>query len=352
MKRDALLAVLLAGLAVVALGAAAATLDSAVSVGGSGFGGAEGEIPSAGDGAGTPGLSPSAGGDPTLVLQPLCYDFPREPPALLLLAGVAAGSAALAYRDTRSPVAAVAVAAAVGLPVGLLWWAAAACGSTGEGAFDIEFGIVGRADGIFPEGGAGGAGVGGGEGAASAPEFLFALVVVVALVASLGVLLLARGDDEAALDDPAVPADDAEEAEPDLGAVGRTAGEAADRIEESDADNEVYRAWRDMTAPLDVDRPASSTPAEFATAAVDAGVDEGPVADLTDVFERVRYGGEDATEERERRAVEALRRIEERHRDANRGGGTRREPGDGTHRESGDGTRREPGGGGDSGGAD
>ncbi|OYR45710.1 MULTISPECIES: DUF4129 domain-containing protein, partial [unclassified Halorubrum] len=59
--------------------------------------------------------------------------------------------------------------------------------------------------------------------------------------------------------------------------------------------------------------PASSTPAEFAAAAVDAGVDAEPVGDLTAVFERVRYGGEEATEERERRAAEALRRIEERH---------------------------------------
>jgi hypothetical protein len=68
-----------------------------------------------------------------------------------------------------------------------------------------------------------------------------------------------------------------------------------------------------MTEALDVDRPASSTPAEFASAAVAAGVDEEPIDELTAVFERVRYGGEDATADRERRAVAALRRIEERH---------------------------------------
>ncbi|KKF38992.1 hypothetical protein FK85_32195, partial [Halorubrum saccharovorum] len=153
-----------------------------------------------------------------------------------------------------------------------------------------------------------------GEGAASAPELLFVLLVIAALAASVGVLLLAGGDDEATPGAGAAE-DDPEDSEPDLTAVGRTAGEAADRIEESDAENEVYRAWRDMTTVLDVDRPASSTPAEFAAAAVDAGVDEEPVATLTEVFERVRYGGEDATDDRERRAVEALRRIEERYGD-------------------------------------
>ncbi|TKX75735.1 DUF4129 domain-containing protein, partial [Halorubrum sp. GN11_10-6_MGM] len=149
-------------------------------------------------------------------------------------------------------------------------------------------------------------------GAASAPQVLFAFVVVVAVIASVAALLFAGGDDESDAD--ASGGDDSPDEEaPDLDAIGRTAGEAADRIESADADNEVYRAWRDMTDALDVDRPTSSTPAEFADAAIEAGVEEEPVTALTEVFERVRYGGEDATDDRERRAVEALRRIEERH---------------------------------------
>ncbi|WP_141212635.1 DUF4129 domain-containing protein, partial [Halorubrum sp. Ea8] len=127
------------------------------------------------------------------------------------------------------------------------------------------------------------------------------------------VLLGAGGDDEPADGEEHGEREEPDQTDPDLREVGRTAGAAADRIERSDADNGVYRAWRDMTEALDVDRPASSTPAEFAAAAVDAGVDAEPVGDLTAVFERVRYGGEEATEERERRAAEALRRIEERH---------------------------------------
>lgn len=320
MKRDTLLAVVLALLAVVALGVAAATLDSAVSLGGGGFGGVEGDAPSAGDGPGDPGFSPSPGGELSLATQPVCYEFLREPPALLVLTGFLLGIAAIVYRDTRSAVAALAGAGAVGFPIGLIWWGLAICGSVStESVF--EFGIAGSDEGLIPEGAAGGAGVGGGEGAASAPELLFALVVIVALVASVGVLLLASGDDEATPGSGAAAEDDPEESERDLAAVGRTAGEAADRIESSDADNEVYRAWRDMTAVLDVDRPASSTPAEFASAAVDAGVDEEPVGTLTEVFERVRYGGADATDDRERQAVAALRQIEERHGDpANPGG--------------------------------
>jgi len=119
-------------------------------------------------------------------------------------------------------------------------------------------------------------------------------------------------DDETAgasrSDDP-----DPETPDPDLAAVAQTAGEAAARIESADGDNEVYRAWREMTEALDVDRPASATPAEFATAAVAAGVAEEPVAELTEVFEQVRYGGADPTDERERRAAAALRQIEATH---------------------------------------
>ena len=309
-KRDTLAAVLLALLAVVALGVAAATLDSAVSLGGGGFGGA-------GDGGGTGGeggdvgMSPTPSGGSVISLPPVCYEFLREPPALLAFAAALLALSALFYRDTGSALATGIVVGALGAPVAVLGWLLSTCRPAGDG-FEFALGLVGPGEGgILPEGGGGG-GLGSGEGAASTPELLFALVVVAALVASVLVLLGAAGDDEPGPDEAAAGSDD-EPDEPDLRAVGRVAGEAAERIERSDADNEVYRAWRDMTEALDVDRPASSTPAEFAAAAVDAGVDEEPVAELTAVFERVRYGGEEATAERERRAAAALRRIEERH---------------------------------------
>lgn len=94
--------------------------------------------------------------------------------------------------------------------------------------------------------------------------------------------------------------------------LGETAGAAADRIaDRGDADNEVYRAWREMTEYIDVDRPATSTPREFAAAATAAGMDADDVTELTDLFEEVRYGGFPPTEEAEQRAVDALRRIED-----------------------------------------
>jgi len=213
-KRDTLLAVALALLAVVALGVAAATLDSAVSLGGGGFGGGvEGDTPSAGDGPGDPGFSPSPGGDFALATQPLCYyEFLREPPALLVLFGSLVGIAAIVYRDTRSALPALAAAGAVGFPIGLIWWGLATCGSVSDES-EFELGIAGSDEGSFPRAAAGGTGPGG-RGAASAPELLFALVVA-ALVASVGVLLLAGGDDEATPGSGAAAENDPDEPEPD-----------------------------------------------------------------------------------------------------------------------------------------
>ena len=312
MKRDALVAVAVAILALLALGVASATLDSAVDTGSGGFGGGSGGQPSVGEGDDDPGVLTSSGEAGQFGTSDVCLAFLREPPAVLAFLIGLTLLAGIAYRDTGSLFAGVTVAGVMGAPIGILFWILSACRSGSmTGSVSIGLGVGGNETGLLPAGAAGG-GLGGGEGAASAPQILFAVVVVAAVIASVAALLLAGGDDQAdrgegdGTDEPA-------EEPPDLAAVGRTAGEAADRIESSDADNEVYRAWRDMTDVLDVDRPASSTPAEFATAAVDAGVAEEPVTALTEVFERVRYGGEDATDDRERRAIEALRRIEERH---------------------------------------
>ena len=109
--------------------------------------------------------------------------------------------------------------------------------------------------------------------------------------------------------------DPVEETEP-LGAI---AGQAADRIEAAPADegkrgtdagNEVYRAWQEMTAQLDIEHTETTTPREFQRRAVAAGMAPDDVRELTALFETVRYGGETATESREQRAVSVLRRIE------------------------------------------
>ncbi|WP_241692902.1 DUF4129 domain-containing protein [Haloarcula limicola] len=109
-------------------------------------------------------------------------------------------------------------------------------------------------------------------------------------------------------DDGEGTADDTRETHGEVAAV---AGHAADRIaDDAPPDNAVYQAWREMTDALDVPDPETSTPGEFQAAAVDAGMDSEDVAVLTDLFETVRYGDQTATEERERRAQQALRNVE------------------------------------------
>jgi flagellar basal body-associated protein FliL len=112
---------------------------------------------------------------------------------------------------------------------------------------------------------------------------------------------------------------DAEEPQSDLGAVGRVAGDAADDVEAAStteaADNVIYRAWSEMVALLDAPDPRSGTPRDFATAAIDAGMNPQQVDVLTRTFEEVRYGDAALSEERRERAIEALRRIEDTHGD-------------------------------------
>jgi len=121
----------------------------------------------------------------------------------------------------------------------------------------------------------------------------------------------------------AVDADEHEDVED----LRTAAGRAADRIERAAAvDNEIYRAWVEMTEYLDVEHPESSTPREFEAAAVDAGIDADVVAELTGLFERVRYGDEPPTEATEARAVDALRSMEDAYTDLDEVWGERSRP--------------------------
>ena len=185
-------------------------------------------------------------------------------------------------------------------------------------------GLLAFADGGRPaqEGG----GLFGGEATVAPPSFSTAalLVLVVATLVAVAALVLTGNHDQREETERTGGEDDPEpESSADVRAVGATAGRAADRIEESDEfENGVYRAWAAMTDHLAVDRPESSTPAEFATAATAAGMDPADVARLTDLFEEVRYGGQAPTAERERAAVETLRRIESTYAGADAEGGS------------------------------
>jgi hypothetical protein len=157
-----------------------------------------------------------------------------------------------------------------------------------------------------------------GDGGSSDPSSLPLGLLAVLGVALAGVALVAvrargrRGDEGS--DDTVGRNDDRRAA-----AVGRAAGRAADRLESGGA-NEVYRAWREMTALLDVEAPETSTPGEFADAAVDAGLEGEAVRELTRLFEDVRYGDAPAAAS-EDRAVAVFRRIEAQYAETTDGDG-------------------------------
>lgn len=155
-------------------------------------------------------------------------------------------------------------------------------------------------------------GAGGDEGGTLPGQILYGVILLVTFFVVFGVSLLftrsATSSDGDAIDDP----------EPDVSGdtpaeLADAAGRAADRIgtaDGADLENEVYRAWFEMTQLLDVERPETSTPGEFADAATAAGLRDEHVRSLTDLFESVRYGSTETTPEVERRAVETLQRIE------------------------------------------
>ncbi len=154
------------------------------------------------------------------------------------------------------------------------------------------------------------------------PDLILAVLVALALVVGGWVAvrrLRGRGSDEDATEAPSPSgADEDDEVESDAvdgTALGSAAGRAAAHLDDggSPPENDVVRAWRELAAVLPVARPATSTPREFADAATAAGVDPEAVAELTALFEAVRYGDRDASGERAARAVAALERIEAEH---------------------------------------
>jgi hypothetical protein len=169
----------------------------------------------------------------------------------------------------------------------------------GSGAFGEDVPAI-------PGGGGGGSLESATRSVPTEPPLLALAVAAVLVIGTMAVLRTERTtddetDDESMRDGPTARVE-----------LGRAAGRAADRIaEEPTVENEVYRAWHEMTSQLDMRDPESSTPHEFARAASDAGMAEGDVTELTDLFRTVRYGESQPTSDRESRAVAALRRIED-----------------------------------------
>lgn len=158
--------------------------------------------------------------------------------------------------------------------------------------------------------GGGGSGEGARETTQPTPPTVYLLVLLGLLIIGTAVIVLR----ESGTPKPDTADEEADSTGPEAEAVGRAAGRAADRLTaESDVDNEVYRAWREMTELLEVDEPETTTPGEFATAAIDAGLGRSDVDELTRLFEDVRYGPIQPSEDLEERAISVFRRIEDRY---------------------------------------
>lgn len=303
---------LIAVLAILAIGVAAATLNSAVTDPGAvgtgpagGIGDAEDEGLGQNDGPGgnpfSIGFGEGGRGFPLLPLP--CFPILNDPRVLLAFALVAAAALYGLYRrlGTLAPVGFFLAFAPIAILVHSFLTACATelpDGSPGSGAAGNATFSIGLSEAV-----------GGGSGSGGLPTISAALLLVLGVALVVAVVLLFRSTGDQV--EPTEDAVDQPEAEEPKVAIGEAAGEAADRIEASaDADNEIYRAWREMTTYLDLSNPATSTPAEFADAAVEIGMAADDVAELTELFEAVRYGTTAPTPEREERAVAALRRIE------------------------------------------
>ncbi len=289
-------------LCILAIAFAAATLNSAVNSGsGSGLGGGPGGVGGGHTNQSSPGMQGSRGKMGAQINLP-CYPVLDSSVAILIILALFLVALVLAYRKAGG-LGVVAVIGPVGVPLLFIHALLTSCVTTVGGGNMLP--SMNRSNLSFPTGGTGG--LGNGTAGTATPSIIMFVVLGVALLGAIALLVRSSGGTQ----DTNPDAEGIEEEQSDIAAVGRAAGEAADRIEsESSVENEVYRAWREMTEYLNVPSPHSSTAGEFASAAVAAGMEPDDVDELTNVFEEVRYGGYDASEEHEQRAIDALRRIE------------------------------------------
>lgn len=301
MDRRRVFVALLALLAALALGAGAATLEDADS-GGSGFGAGGGSGGGSGSGDDLDSGAPQPFNESSSSV-PGYLDYLFTAFALLFVLGALYGLIVMyqEYGLVRT-VSIFILLIGVSALMAVLLYAIA-----GGNAFETGIGgLFGDRGPSLP--GGGNPATDSGTSAFDAPTVALALLFGLALVGALAAFVRSTGDNVQA--PPPEPSEG--EIDSQVTALGEAAGTAADRIEGgADVNNEVFRAWREMTDRLDAPNPQTTTPAEFARIAVAAGIAREDVNELTDLFEEVRYGDAPATEERERRAVAALRRIEE-----------------------------------------
>ncbi|QCJ47448.1 DUF4129 domain-containing protein [Haloprofundus sp. MHR1] len=308
MQRDTALRIGLAALAVCALALAAATLDSAVVTddGGS-FGLGTSDSGSFGGGSDAPEeQQPFVNGESEAApLLSFCVPWLTQWWVAPTIVGAFVAMNAVARYKTGSYLLGLAFTVSFGSLVLIFYVLLTSC-ATPDSSFGFGGGENSTNSSLFP-GSAGSSGLTGTGETLTTPTILLLAILGVVLVGAVLLLFVSTGDDDEVVDGT----DDTPDPIPDVAALGAAAGRAADRIEaDADTDNEVYRAWVEMTGLLDVERPQTSTPEEFAVAAEDAGMARGDVRELTELFEYVRYGEGTVTADREERAVSALRRIE------------------------------------------
>lgn len=133
---------------------------------------------------------------------------------------------------------------------------------------------------------------------------LFGGLVAVGVVALLVWLWRLRARSE--YDGAALGARTDDDRERETGSDRASTGRSDPEVTE----NDVYRTWYELVTLVDSTGRESDTPRETARLALDEGMRRDAVETITDQFEAVRYGGATATTERERRAREALSRLE------------------------------------------
>ena len=298
--RQKLGVVLIAALAIGGLGFTAATISSTYASDiGSGIDGTPGAD---GDGSGPDQVNGEDGGDAPgaqtgesqqpFEIPQYCVEILTQIQGILgLLVGFAL-IVGLAYFK-RGFMAATISGYVLGIPMLIAYGLLTQCSTAGGG----NGGSSPLTDFIAESGGA--------ITAVSIPSSLLIGVFILAAIAAIAAVFMSSGSEEIQTPTEEEPKD------ADLGEFAAVAGNAADRIEFTDAgvDNAVYSAWKEMTDLLAIDDPETSTPGQFAASAVETGLNEDDVSQLTRVFEEVRYGEMDP-EPREEMAVETLRNIE------------------------------------------
>lgn len=303
MKQSDLLTVVFTLVLVGAVGTVSATIDSVVLIE-SGSDGAEPEIfepgPDTGGDVDVREGGESAGSVSDTIDLQFCIGFLRTIPAVgLILSGLSLALFGVKRQYNGSTAALVGAGV---VPVVLFaYFVSTNCPTEGSGGDSVLSGsdVLGTTGTVGTP--------------PSVPPTVLGVAAASVLLLAVGALFFMTGNDQS-FDVVEVEEEETFDVEPD--SIAQSAGRAADRIEESDVpvDNAVYRAWREMTGLLEIENPESAPPVEFADRAVESGLDEAKVRELTDLFRDVRYGEKSATG-REDRAVEILRDIEQAYRE-------------------------------------